>query len=93
MIVTITVFFTHTPATLAVAIKKACGHEPIIKHTGENYSNQKQVYLCEFNITKKDDQKILNGFKKLNVTLGEITPSPASILEDHQSLRHQNHHQ
>lgn len=84
----ITVLFTHTKASLTQAIKKATGFDPKIKLNGENFNNKRPVYVCEFDCTNQDDDKILKGLKKLHVTVGEIVASPAPINTDHKILRH-----
>ncbi len=91
MVVNITVHFSHTLDTLLHTITKTTGLKPEIKREGENASSHKPVYICEFDTTKEHDQKILAGLKRLNVTVGEVEPSPPAIKEDNNSLRHKNH--
>jgi len=89
MKVEVTITFAHTIESLPYTIEAATGHKPTIKLLGNHNNINQPVYLCEFDIDHEHDQKILTYFKKENVKIGEVIPSPPKITEDHSSLRHQ----
>lgn len=81
MTVEITVPLPHAPEELAKIINDATNYQPEIKSLGTHIISKLPVYEATFDCKHLDDDKIINCLKKLNITIGEVIPTPSSYQE------------